>query len=350
VLIAETGGLNAMIVDSTAQPEQVVADVLSSAFDSAGQRCSALRILCLQEDIAEHVLEMLRGAMALLRVGDPAKLSTDIGPVIDAPSRDALLAYLGLHGEPPGAVPASGTFVAPALLEISRDELPREEVFGPVLHVLRWQADQLPTLIDRLNASGYGLTHGVHTRIDATVATVTRGIHAGNIYVNRNIVGAVVGVQPFGGEGLSGTGPKAGGPLILHRLVRGSTPATPASTTLPGPTGERNTLDLLPRGLVASHASTPAARLRQQDAISAAGCTETDDIATADAVLSDATGADLIALRQTLAAGNGAIVPVILPGADGGYPAWRLLKERCVSTNTAAAGGNASLLSLVEAD
>jgi len=349
VLIAETGGLNAMIVDSTAQPEQVVADVLSSAFDSAGQRCSALRILCVQEEIAEHVLEMLRGAMALLRIGDPAKLATDIGPVIDTEARDTLLAYISRHGLTPAPVPKTGCFVAPTLIEIARDALPTTEVFGPVLHVVRWRADSLPHLIDSLNAAGYGLTHGIHTRIDATMETITSRIRAGNIYVNRNVVGAVVGVQPFGGEGLSGTGPKAGGPFILHRLVRHSTPATPATTLLPGPTGERNTLDLLPRGRVALHGSAEA-RPRQEAAIAAAGCTTAESIASADAVLTDAQGEALVTLRRMLAEGEGPIIPVITPEADGSYPAWRLLKERCISVNTAAAGGNASLLSLVEAD
>ena len=348
VLIAETGGLNAMIVDSTAQPEQVVADVLTSAFDSAGQRCSALRILCLQEEIADHVLEMLRGAMAQLRLGDPATLSTDVGPVIDAEARDALLGHLDRFGVKPGAVPPHGCFVAPALIHVALETLPEREVFGPILHVVRWRPAQLETLIDRLNAAGYGLTHGIHTRIDATVEAICRRIRAGNIYVNRNIVGAVVGVQPFGGDGLSGTGPKAGGPFILHRLVRGSRPATPLRMKLPGPTGESNVLELHPRGRVARDTRSAAARRLQDAAIAAALCRPTDDIDEADAVLTDATGEELRALRVRLAGRSGAIVPVITPEADGQYPAWRLLLERCISTNTAAAGGNASLLSLAE--
>jgi RHH-type proline utilization regulon transcriptional repressor/proline dehydrogenase/delta 1-pyrroline-5-carboxylate dehydrogenase len=345
VLIAETGGLNAMIVDSTAQPEQVVTDVLASAFDSAGQRCSALRILCLQEEIADHVAHMLKGAMQQLRLGDPAVLSNDIGPVIDAEAQAMLQNYLLANGVKPGAVPAEGTFVAPALLEIDLENLPEAEVFGPVLHVVRWHADQLDGLIDRLNARGYGLTHGIHTRIDDTVAAITRRIHAGNIYVNRNIVGAVVGVQPFGGEGLSGTGPKAGGPMILHRLLRDSTPATPAETVLPGPTGELNVLSLHPRGPVLCHASDGATRAHQESAAQAAGCSLTDDPAHAAAVLTDATGEALIGLRRMLAAQDGPIVPVITPLVDGSYPVWRLLQERSLSVNTAAAGGNAALMS-----
>ena len=345
VLIAETGGLNAMIVDSTAQPEQVVTDVLASAFDSAGQRCSALRILCLQEEIADHVVQMLKGAMQQLRLGDPAVLSNDIGPVIDAETQAMLRAYLLANGVKPAATPAEGTFVAPALLEIDLEHLPEAEVFGPVLHVVRWHADRLDGLIDALNARGYGLTHGIHTRIDDTVAAITRRIHAGNIYVNRNIVGAVVGVQPFGGEGLSGTGPKAGGPMILHRLLRDSTPATPMETVLPGPTGELNVLSLHPRGAVLCHSGDDAVRAHQESVAHAAGCSLTEDPALAVAVLSDATGNDLVALRRWLAGQDGAIVPVITPNADGSYPAWRLLQERSLSVNTAAAGGNAALMS-----
>jgi len=334
-----------MIVDSTAQPEQVVTDVLASAFDSAGQRCSALRILCLQEEIADHVVHMLKGAMQQLRLGDPAVLSNDIGPVIDAEAQAMLQRYLLANGVKPGATPAEGTFVAPALLEIDLENLPDAEVFGPVLHVVRWHADQLDGLIDRLNARGYGLTHGIHTRIDDTVAAITRRIHAGNIYVNRNIVGAVVGVQPFGGEGLSGTGPKAGGPMILHRLLRDSTPVVAAETVLPGPTGELNVLSLHPRGPVLCHSSDDATRAHQESAAHAAGCSLTENAAEAAAVLTDASGEALVGLRRMLAALDGPIVPVITPRADGSYPVWRLLQERSLSVNTAAAGGNAALMS-----
>ncbi|MDI3515427.1 MAG: RHH-type transcriptional regulator, proline utilization regulon repressor / proline dehydrogenase, partial [Rhodocyclaceae bacterium] len=226
-LIAETGGQNAMIVDSTALPEQVVTDVLASAFDSAGQRCSALRVLCLQEDIADGVLHMLRGALTELRLGNPADVRVDIGPVIDAEARAGLEAHVAamqargarITRLPLPAACAHGTFVAPTIIEIGAlSELGREQ-FGPILHVLRYRASELDGLIDAINASGYGLTMGVHTRIDETVERVAARAHVGNLYVNRNIIGAVVGVQPFGGEGLSGTGPKAGGPLYLHRLL-----------------------------------------------------------------------------------------------------------------------------------
>jgi RHH-type proline utilization regulon transcriptional repressor/proline dehydrogenase/delta 1-pyrroline-5-carboxylate dehydrogenase len=228
VLVAETGGQNAMIVDSSALPEQVVADVLSSAFDSAGQRCSALRVLYLQQDIADKVVEMIIGAMDELRVGNPAKLETDVGPVIDAEARDNLLKHIdGMkqvakrwHQTRFTAECENGTFVAPTLFEIDHISRLQREVFGPVLHVIRFEASQLDAVIDEIASSGYGLTQGVHSRIDETIDTIARQAKVGNLYVNRNIVGAVVGVQPFGGEGLSGTGPKAGGPFYLYRLTR----------------------------------------------------------------------------------------------------------------------------------
>ncbi|HEX9473162.1 MAG TPA: trifunctional transcriptional regulator/proline dehydrogenase/L-glutamate gamma-semialdehyde dehydrogenase, partial [Steroidobacteraceae bacterium] len=226
-LIAETGGQNAMIVDSSALPEQVVGDVMASAFDSAGQRCSALRILCLQDDIAERVLAMLKGAMHELEVGNPDRLRTDIGPVITPEARAMISAHIEamraqghpIEQRPLPAAAAYGSFVAPALIEISSPGELRREVFGPVLHVLRYQRAGLDALVDAINQTGYGLTFGLHTRIDETIAQVTQRIVAGNIYVNRNIIGAVVGVQPFGGTGLSGTGPKAGGPWYLGRLL-----------------------------------------------------------------------------------------------------------------------------------
>ena len=226
-LIAETGGQNAMIVDSSALAEQVVGDVIASAFDSAGQRCSALRILCLQEDVADRVLAMLRGAMRELRIGNPDRLATDIGPVITEEARDIITGHVEamrakgrrVEALPLPAEAANGTFVAPTLIEIERIADLQREVFGPVLHVLRFRRDDLDALVDAINATGYGLTFGLHTRIDATVERVTGRVRAGNVYVNRNTIGAVVGVQPFGGHGLSGTGPKAGGPLYLTRLL-----------------------------------------------------------------------------------------------------------------------------------
>jgi RHH-type proline utilization regulon transcriptional repressor/proline dehydrogenase/delta 1-pyrroline-5-carboxylate dehydrogenase len=225
-LIAETGGQNCMLVDSSALHEQVVSDVVRSAFDSAGQRCSALRVLFLQEDIADEVITMLKGAMADLVVGDPMLLSTDIGPVIDAQAQQKLQKHIaalkpkakGFYAVPANVQTSDGTFVLPTLIEIEDITLLTEEVFGPVLHVIRFKGKNLPAVLDSINSTGYGLTFGVHSRIEQTVALAKKHVRAGNLYVNRNTVGAIVGSQPFGGEGLSGTGPKAGGPHYLPRL------------------------------------------------------------------------------------------------------------------------------------
>ncbi|MCD2182615.1 trifunctional transcriptional regulator/proline dehydrogenase/L-glutamate gamma-semialdehyde dehydrogenase [Rhizobium sp. GN54] len=296
-LIAETGGQNAMIVDSSALAEQVVFDVIASAFDSAGQRCSALRVLCLQEDVAERTLGMLKGALHELQIGRTDRLSVDIGPVITAEAKGIIEGHVegmrkkGRKVEQIAleAATDAGTFVPPTIVELdSLSELKRE-VFGPVLHVIRFRRDDLDRLIDDINATGYGLTFGLHTRLDETIAHVTSRVKAGNLYVNRNIIGAVVGVQPFGGRGLSGTGPKAGGPLYLGRLVKvapippqhssvhtdpaltdfarwlgqrgmnmqaqaardtGSASALGLDIELPGPVGERNLYALHPRGQV----------------------------------------------------------------------------------------------------
>ena len=222
-LIAETGGLNAMVVDSSALPEQVVDAVVQSAFRSAGQRCSALRLLCVHSSIADRLIEMLRGAMAELRVGDAGRLATDVGPVIDAEAHanlsrhvQRLAAQATLLARSPLAPQHANTHIAPVAFEISQVEDMAQEVFGPVLHVLRWQGD-VDTLVARINRLGYGLTLGVMTRIDSRALRIAAQARVGNVYINRNMIGAVVGVQPFGGEGLSGTGPKAGGP---HYLVR----------------------------------------------------------------------------------------------------------------------------------
>jgi RHH-type proline utilization regulon transcriptional repressor/proline dehydrogenase/delta 1-pyrroline-5-carboxylate dehydrogenase len=226
-LIAETGGQNAMIVDSTALPEQVCRDVLASAFDSAGQRCSACRVLYLQEDVADKMLGLILGAMDELKLGNPMRLDTDIGPVIDEDARKSLQQHADkmtreaklLHRlvVPPEC--SQGTFFSPHVFEISGIDVLKREVFGPVLHVVRWKASDLAKVCDAINATGYGLTLGVHTRIEETANFIRDRVHAGNVYVNRNQIGAVVGVQPFGGEGLSGTGPKAGGPHYLARFA-----------------------------------------------------------------------------------------------------------------------------------
>jgi RHH-type proline utilization regulon transcriptional repressor/proline dehydrogenase/delta 1-pyrroline-5-carboxylate dehydrogenase len=225
--IAETGGQNALIADSSALPEQLVADVLASAFNSAGQRCSALRALFLQEDIAPRFLPMLEGAMRELTIGDPGLLASDVGPVIDEDARAALMRHdeqMRRMGRllcelplPPGT--EHGSFFAPRAFAIDRLELLQGEVFGPILHVIRWRGDALDRVLDAIAATGYGLTLGIHSRIDETVEHIRARLRVGNIYVNRNMIGAVVGVQPFGGEGLSGTGPKAGGPHYLQRFA-----------------------------------------------------------------------------------------------------------------------------------
>ena len=326
-LIAETGGQNALIVDSSALPEQVVQDVITSAFDSAGQRCSALRVLFLQTDIADKTLTMLKGAMQELQLGNPDRLKTDIGPVIDGEAQQKLLQHidtLKLTARQHYALPlpsdlageaTDGTFVPPTILEIGALGELNHEVFGPVLHVIRYPREQLAQVVDSINASGFGLTLGIHSRIDETIEFITSRAHVGNIYVNRNIVGAVVGVQPFGGEGLSGTGPKAGGPLYLKRLQRNpaltlsghiiherrTLPALDAllnwakshghqrviaqgeqyihtsllgsTLALPGPTGERNTLSFAARGAILCAASNIGTLLNQLAAVLATGNT-----------------------------------------------------------------------------
>lgn len=440
-LIAETGGMNAMIVDSSALTEQVVVDVLSSAFDSAGQRCSALRILCLQDDIADHTLKMLRGAMAECRMGNPGRLTTDIGPVIDSEAKSNIeqhIQAMRAKGRPVFQAARensedvrewqSGTFVAPTLIELeSIDEL-QKEVFGPVLHVVRYNRNNLDALIDQINASGYGLTLGVHTRIDETIAQVTGSAHVGNLYVNRNMVGAVVGVQPFGGEGLSGTGPKAGGPLYLYRLLAnrpenalaitlarqdadypvdaqlkaaliqplealsewaadrpvlrqlcqqfGELAQAGTQRLLPGPTGERNTWTLLPRERVLCIADDEQDALVQLAAVTSVGSqilwtddafhrdlakrlpaavaariafAKTDSLTTQpfDAVIFHGDSDQLRALCEAVAAREGAIVSVQgFARGESNILLERLYVERSLSVNTAAAGGNASLMTI----
>lgn len=441
-LIAETGGLNAMIVDSSALTEQVVNDVVASAFDSAGQRCSALRILCIQEEVADHTLQMLRGAMAECRMGNPERLSTDIGPLIDADAKQSIERHIqrmrakGREVFQPASSPqdeqqwSRGAFVKPTLIELqSVDEL-QQEVFGPVLHVVRYQSQHLNALIEQINAAGYGLTLGLHTRIDETIARVTGNARVGNQYVNRNMVGAVVGVQPFGGEGLSGTGPKAGGPLYLYRLLshkpddavlnglahqdREQTVDASVRETLltalgalekwaiaghhrelavicqqyaahglggttrllPGPTGERNAYTLVPRERVLCLADNDEDALIQLAAVLATGgrvlWTDTSLLQTLyrrlpgvvqsriqfsqdwqqddrifDAAIYHGDADQLRQLNQQLAERRGPIVSV--QGFTRGeihISLERLLYERSLSINTAAAGGNASLMTI----
>jgi RHH-type proline utilization regulon transcriptional repressor/proline dehydrogenase/delta 1-pyrroline-5-carboxylate dehydrogenase len=333
MLIAETGGLNAMIVDSTALPEQAVRDMVASSFQSAGQRCSALRVLYIQKDVEKKVLEMLEGAMNALKVGDPWELSTDVGPVIDADAQKSIEAYCA-DMEKAGKLvaklnaPKEGRFVAPHVFRVKGIEEMDREIFGPVLHVATFKADDLDKVISSINRKGYGLTFGLHTRIEGRVQHLVDGIHAGNIYVNRNQIGAIVGSQPFGGEGLSGTGPKAGGPHYLRRFRKatsgeaavemstGSTVTEKAlkdhipdaslgdwstrpdriailrkhlrgkaagavnaaagidfgAVDLPGPTGEANTLTLHPRGVALCLGPDADTLLAQAVQALAAGC------------------------------------------------------------------------------
>ncbi|MEN4741217.1 trifunctional transcriptional regulator/proline dehydrogenase/L-glutamate gamma-semialdehyde dehydrogenase [Pantoea agglomerans] len=438
-LIAETGGMNAMIVDSSALTEQVVIDIVASAFDSAGQRCSALRLLCIQEDVADHTLKMLRGAMAECRMGNPERFSTDIGPVIDAEAKanidrhiqamrnKGFTVYQAVQDNPQDSKEwNSGTFVKPTLIELGQVSDLDKEIFGPVLHVVRFTRNNLPQLVEQINASGYGLTLGVHTRIDETITQVTANARVGNLYVNRNMVGAVVGVQPFGGEGLSGTGPKAGGPLYLYRLLAHRPDSAlrltfdrqdaerPADSTLrqsllaphlalsnwakdkpelaelcqhygdlaqagvvrllPGPTGERNTFSLLPRDQVLCLADNEQDALIQLAAVTSVGSKalwQDDELHRAllaslpdavkaritlardplaaefDAVIYHGDADQLRTLCEQIAAREGAIVSVQgFARGETNLLLERLLIERSLSVNTAAAGGNASLMTI----
>lgn len=417
-LIAETGGQNAMIVDSSALPEQVVQDVLMSAFDSAGQRCSALRVLCLQEDIADEVTTMLLGAMQELRVGSTDQLANDIGPVIDTDAQYQLLMHIENMRQqghrihqltlPPEC--EKGTFVPPTLIEIKAIHQLHQEVFGPVLHVMRFKRGQLKQVIDSINGTGYGLTLGIHSRIDETIDFVCRHVHVGNIYANRNMVGAVVGVQPFGGEGRSGTGPKAGGPLYLARLQRYVMPALStdeqanpnellrilldwAAKTghdrlvklveyykqhgllhqmlyLPGPTGEENTLTFLPKGKIGCVATNKAIFFNQLVAILVTGNIPVVQMNMVSHIVASLPGKVRAAIQETdcmqvadlkmmlveaslaekwaipLAEKEGALVQMIPVTNDIPIPLWRMIAERAICINTTASGGNASLMSL----
>lgn len=429
--IAETGGQNAMIVDSSALPEQVVIDILNSAFDSAGQRCSALRLLCLQADQADTILNMLKGAMQQLTIGHPYRLDTDIGPVIDLTAQQQInkhIQKLKQQGctvyqadQEMDQLNLEGTFVPPTLIELSDLSELQHEIFGPVLHVIRYPQGQIPDLIKAINAKAYGLTMGLHTRIDEHIDIVMQHAHVGNLYINRNMVGAVVGVQPFGGEGLSGTGPKAGGPLYLYRLMQHCShkPLDPpyatkkrcqdlspppamqiftawwkqyspntqhetyaAMTTgqqfeLAGPTGERNLYRIEARQRILCLAQHTDGLLRQLAAVFSLGSqvvlwakqhnTSTllqhlpvelspyihviDDLQHGDfdVVIHHGEAPALLRLQQQLAQRAGAIINIVhLPRQDSIIALERLIIERVISINTAAAGGNTSLMTLTE--
>ena len=426
VLIAETGGQNAMIIDSTALAEQVCADVLTSAFDSAGQRCSALRILCVQEDVADRTITMIKGAMDELRVDNPAKLATDIGPVIDKEAQQNLLTHIenmkkeakAWHQSKLSADidPENSTFVPPTLLELEKlDQLTREN-FGPVLHVLRYKGGQLDSLIEQINSKGYALTGGIHSRIDGAIEHISQRLEAGNLYVNRNIVGAVVGVQPFGGHSKSGTGPKAGGQNYLQRLTRGGHWQAPATTTagsadeaalsqildavkqsdlaadaktrlqkiaddarkttlrhaierLGGPTGETNENRWHMPTTIALYGGDLEQSLAVLIPIAAAGgraaVNSGHPLAAWKNRLSGiihishgnicGKATHVIALsplpaeeKTALAARDGVIIKIHPADADGNVDILPLYHENSRSTNTTAAGGNASLMAMAE--
>jgi RHH-type proline utilization regulon transcriptional repressor/proline dehydrogenase/delta 1-pyrroline-5-carboxylate dehydrogenase len=463
-LIAETGGQNCMVVDSSALLEQVVTDAVASAFEAAGQRCSALRVLCVQDDVADRLITMLQGAMAEITLGTPAQLNVDMGPVIDERARKGIEAHVSAmqqRGCPVhrmahkalGDLPA-GTYVPPTLIEIEHIGQLEREVFGPVLHLVRYARSELGSLLQTINTTGYALTLGVHSRIEETIAQVIDNTHAGNVYVNRNMVGAVVGVQPFGGEGLSGTGPKAGGPLYLLRLLATCPPdtalrsvqacggaalpqATPAlqalhdwavaqnnlplahacaqfataspaglQATLRGPTGERNVYRVQARARVlclvetdlgdehthltdaflSQGPNTPSGRSAmhpfshgaQADrwvqlaavlsvgSVAAWPCSAQSALAILpplvqaqiivldarvrpcfEAILLHAQAPTILRTQSWLAQRPGAIVTLtaLRPG-DMAVPLARFVSERSISTNTAAAGGNAHLMTL----
>lgn len=428
-LIAETGGQNAMIVDSSALTEQVVLDVVNSAYDSAGQRCSALRVLCVQEDNLDAVRTMLKGAMQQLRVGNPILLKTDIGPVIDLEAQQNIQTHIQqmrskghkvhqLMFDQDETELTQGTFIPPTLIELPNLNDLEREVFGPVLHLISYKYGELEQLLEQINSKGYGLTMGLHTRIDETIQTVIARAEVGNLYINRNIVGAVVGVQPFGGEGLSGTGPKAGGPLYIYRLMQQlsekklaqpyamrsdqapiehkpvqefkawasktfptislkapSQITTGQSFSLQGPTGEENQYMILPRESVLSLAHTEQDQIQQILAILSVGSRPAvlaentfvlkylqtmpkavaarfkviQDIESGefDAVLHHGDAAELIDLQKRIAARKGPIVGIThLNSGNHDIPVERLVLERAISINTAAAGGNASLMTM----
>jgi RHH-type proline utilization regulon transcriptional repressor/proline dehydrogenase/delta 1-pyrroline-5-carboxylate dehydrogenase len=381
-LIAETGGLNAMIMDSTALPEQAVRDVLASAFQSAGQRCSALRCLYVQEDISTPFTEMLTGAMDELAPGDPWELATDTGPVIDAVAAAAIGAHIEaaraegrvLHQGAPGP----GHAIPPTLIRVGGIEALEREIFGPVLHIAPFRAERIDAVIDAINATGYGLTFGLHSRIDDRVQQITSRVRVGNAYVNRNQIGAVVGSQPFGGEGLSGTGPKAGGPHYLARFAPTPAPATARAAPqearvaeagvqaalasvrpdaaphcvldLPGPTGESNRLSLWPRAPIlclgpGDLAGEQAALVRAlggratpvTGALPEGALTRIEGFSAA---IWWGDGAVARRLARELAARPGPILPLITGQPDVVHA----LLERHICIDTTAAGGNARLL------
>ena len=377
-LIAETGGINCMIVDSTALPQQAVTDIIASAFQSAGQRCSALRLLYLQEDIYEPVLKMLTEAMDELHLGQPWEMATDVGPVIDETARARFSAYIAksdiVHQS--CDLPETGHFIQPTLIQVAGRAEVREEIFGPVLHVAKFDPENLPAIVKEIDAADYALTFGLHTRIDTRVDDITRELRLGNIYVNRNQIGAVVGSQPFGGSGLSGTGPKAGGPDYLPRFQ--STPVehlpTPKDRSLidletaqslidaaatvepralhtldcPGPTGESNRLTTFIGGRTLCLGPDVELQLNLVRAAGGVGVAlpnlDLDALESLHgfaSVIHWGTAESQRIARQAMSRRNGPILPL----ATGKDIIWALTAEQHICIDTTASGGNTELLS-----
>ncbi len=392
-LIAETGGLNAMVVDSTALPEQAIKDIIASAFQSAGQRCSALRILYIQKDIATAFLEMLFGAMDEQVIGDPWDLKTDVGPVIDQLAENKIRDYVETAQEEGRllkqlAAPKEGRFLGPAVISVRSISEMKEEIFGPVLHIATYEAAELDRVLDDINGTGFGLTFGLHTRIDGRVEEITSRMNVGNMYVNRNQIGAIVGSQPFGGEGLSGTGPKAGGPHYVRRFVQSDRELHATAKSEPlnretvqgaidklgviqrkklstqvmsGPTGESNVLSTYSRKLVLCLGPTLEAAMLQSQIAKNCGCQTLMIVPGAqgadavdgflrrqdltfltgfEAVVSWGDDSDSREIRQALAQRDGEIIPLIVERDV----ASRCQIERHLCIDTTAAGGNADLL------
>ncbi|MDB2390298.1 L-glutamate gamma-semialdehyde dehydrogenase [Alphaproteobacteria bacterium] len=355
-LIAETGGLNAMIVDSSALMERAVDDILDSAFRSAGQRCSALRILYAQEDIADKLIQMLIEAALVLKLGDPAEPDTDIGPVIDQAAKTQIDDYVEMARSEKrliwqGIAPENKCFIPPSLIKVTGIGDLEAEIFGPVLHIATYKAGHEASVVNAINMTGYGLTFGMHSRIDANIEMVSKTINVGNVYINRNQIGAVVGSQPFGGHGLSGTGPKAGGSLYLHAFLKKTrikSGLTPAPVDLPGPSGERNSYKVTQRGgkVLILHEDSKirqsladiATSFGNEVVIAEAIPENFDDI---DVVMTQVgNNDDISVLRKALFETGKRIIPLIT--TEGDY-VW-LRTEKHICRDMTASGGNIDLL------
>ncbi|MEQ8504841.1 MAG: L-glutamate gamma-semialdehyde dehydrogenase [Rhodospirillales bacterium] len=351
-LLAETGGLNAMIVDSSALLERAADDIVTSAFRSAGQRCSSLRMLYVQEDVYAPLIELIRGAADALKIGDPRDISVDVGPVIDAEAKAAIDGHVAA-AQAKGQVYWQGTapkglYCAPAIIELGGiGELARE-VFGPVLHIAPYRAGTEARIIADINAKGYGLTFGLQTRIRSKALECAGAAHVGNVYVNRNQIGAIVGSQPFGGHGLSGTGPKAGGPMYLRAFTKDAAPLVSGEedtgVPLPGPDGEENRYSVTPRGRVLRLGADPLAAQAAGNHVEIVDDLPDDLSGVAAVCLDPGMGVDIAAVRSRLADAPGPLIPLI---TDMGGWAW-LHSETHHCWDLTASGGNAALLARID--